>query len=101
MSMYENILNEDDSDAEAYWSLVLCKYGIEYIEDPSTHRRVPTVNRAQYTSIFADEDYKSAIRFADAYQKSIYESEAKEIDDIQRGILEISQKEELFDIFIC
>ena len=101
MSIYENILNEDDSDAEAYWSLVLCKYGIEYIEDPSTHRRVPTVNRAQYTSIFADEDYKSAIRFADAYQKSIYESEAKEIDDIQRGILEISQKEEPFDVFIC
>lgn len=101
ISIYENILNKDNSDAEAYWSLVLCKYGIEYVEDPLTHKRVPTVNRAQYTSVFADEDYKSAIKFADVYQKSIYESEAREIDEIQKGILEISEKEDPFDIFIC
>ncbi len=80
---------------------MLCKYGIEYVEDPSTHKRVPTVNRAQYISIFADSDYKSAIEYADTYQKSIYESEAKLIDDIQKGILEISNKEEPFDVFIC
>jgi len=101
ISIYEKILEEDRTDAEAYWSLVLCKYGIEYVEDPSTHKRVPTVNRAQYISIFADSDYKSAIEYADTYQKSIYESEAKLIDDIQKGILEISNKEEPFDVFIC
>lgn len=101
ISIYESILNKDSSDAEAYWSLVLCKYGIEYVEDPLTRKRVPTVNRAQYTSVFADEDYKSAIRFADVYQKKVYESEAREIDEIQKGILEISEKEKPFDIFIC
>lgn len=36
MSIYEQILNEDGTDAEAYWSLVLCKYGIEYVEDPAS-----------------------------------------------------------------
>ncbi|MDE6110549.1 MAG: toll/interleukin-1 receptor domain-containing protein, partial [Eubacterium sp.] len=101
MSIYENILNEDKSDAEAYWSLVLCKYGIEYVEDPSSHKRIPTVNRTQFTSIFSDEDYKQAIQYADGYQKDIYESEAKAIDEIQKGILEISNKEEPFDVFIC
>lgn len=101
MSIYEKILDEDKTDAEAYWSLVLCKYGIEYVEDPTTHKRVPTVNRAQYTSVFADENYKQAIANADSYQKDIYESEAKTIDEIQKGILEISNKEEPFDVFIC
>ena len=101
MSIYENILNEDKTDAEAYWSIVLCRYGIEYVEDPSTHKRVPTVNRAQLTSIYADEDYKSALEYADSVQKSIYEEEARAIDDIQKGILAISQKEEPFDVFIC
>ena len=101
MGIYEQILNEDNTDAEAYWSLVLCRYGIEYVEDPTTHKRVPTVNRAQYTSIFADEDYKSALKYADSYQRLIYEDEAKTIDDIQKGILEISNKEEPFDVFIC
>ena len=99
--IYEQILNEDKIDAEAYWSLVLCRYGIEYVEDPATHKRVPTVNRAQYTSIFDDEDYKAAIQYADAAQRVVYEAEAKVINEIQKGILEISQKEELFDVFIC
>lgn len=101
MGIYEQILNEDRTDAEAYWSLVLCRYGIEYVEDPGTHRRVPTVNRAQFTSIFDDDNYTSALQYADAYQKSIYEEEAKAINEIQKGILAISQKEEPFDVFIC
>ena len=100
MGIYEQILAEDNTDAEAYWSLVLCRYGIEYVEDPATHKRVPTVNRAQYMSVSADEDYKSALKYADAYQRTIYEQEAKTIDEIQKGILEISSKEEPFDIFI-
>lgn len=101
MGIYEQILNEDSSDSEAYWSLVLCRYGIEYVEDPATKKRIPTVNRAQFTSIFSDEDYKSALQYADDEQKAIYEEEAKTIDNIQKGILEISNNEEPFDVFIC
>ena len=101
MGIYEQILNEDNTDAEAYWSLVLCRYGIEYVEDPSSHRRVPTVNRAQFTSIYMDENYKSALQYADGYQRRIYEEEAAAIDSIQKGILDISSKEEPFDVFIC
>lgn len=101
MGIYEQILNEDNTDAEAYWSLVLCRYGIEYVEDPSTRKRVPTVNRAQFTSIFDDDNYKSALQYADDYQKSIYEEEAKVINEIQKSILAISQKEDPFDVFVC
>ncbi len=99
--LYEQILNEDSADAEAYWSLVLCRYGIEYVEDPATHRRVPTVNRAQFTSVFDDDNYKSAIQYADLAQRQLYEEEARTINEIQKGILSISQKEEPFDVFIC
>ncbi len=100
-AIYENILNEDSTDAEAYWSLVLCRYGIEYVEDPNNNKRVPTVNRAQFTSVFEDENYKSALEYADINQKIIYENEADVINEIQKGILQISQKEEPFDVFIC
>ena len=100
-AIYEQILNEDPNDAESYWSLVLCKYGIEYVEDPSTHRMVPTVNRTQFTSVFEDSNYKEAIRLSDESQRAIYEEEAKAIDDIQKGILAISKNEEPFDVFIC
>ena len=99
--IYEQILEEDRTDAEAYWSLVLCRYGIEYVEDPVSHKRIPTVNRAQFTSILADENYKAALQYADKPQKAIYKAEAKVIDEIQKEILEISEKEEPFDVFIC
>lgn len=101
MGIYEQILNEDNTDAEAYWSLVLCRYGIEYVEEAASHKRIPTINRTQFTSIFDDDNYKSALRYADSYQRHIYEEEAKVINEIQKGILAISQKEEPFDVFIC
>ena len=101
IAIYEQILAEDQTDAEAYWSLVLCRYGIEYVEDPASHRRVPTVNRVQYASILADEDYKSALVHADEAQRSVYEAEANAIAEIQKGILDISRKEKPFDVFIC
>lgn len=101
MGVYEQILAEDSTDAEAYWSILLCRYGIEYVEDPASRQRIPTVNRAQFTSILADQDYKAALKHSDTLQKAIYEKEAKAIDKIQRDILAISNKEEPFDIFIC
>ena len=101
MGIYEMILSDDKEDCESYWGIVLCRYGIEYVEDPRTHKRIPTVNRAQFTSIFDDDDYKNAIKYADGYQKDVYEAEASVIDKIQKGILEISNKEEPFDVFIC
>ena len=101
MGIYEQILNDDLTDAEAYWSIILCQYGIEYVEDPATHERVPTINRAQFTSIFDDNNYKAALQYADGSQRSIYEKEAHSINEIHKGILAISQKEEPFDVFIC
>ena len=99
--IYEEILKEDITDAEVYWLIVLCKYGIEYVKDTSTRRRIPTCNRTQYTSIFADEDYKKAIEHANGSQRVVYEKEANEIDKIQKEILKISQNEAPFDVFIC
>ena len=42
-----------------------------------------------------------AIAHAVAASKGVYEAEAEAIDDIHRGILAISEKEEPFDVFIC
>ena len=99
--IYEKILEADNTEAEAYWGVILCKFGIEYVEDPKTYKRIPTCHRTSYDSIVADEYYKKAIEHADATQRVIYEAEAKKIDEIQKGILAISAQEEPFDVFIC
>ena len=102
ITAYERILEEDDTDAEAHWGIVLSRYGIEYVEDPVTKRRVPTCHRVQLESILADADYLAAIENApDAESKKLYEEQAKEIAEIQKGILAISANEKPYDVFIC
>ena len=100
-SLYELILNENSKDAESYWSILLCKYGVEYVKDPKTKEYIPTCNRTQKTSILTDENYKQALKYASEDQKEIYIKDAEKINNIQKGILEISNKEEPFDVFIC
>ena len=99
--IYEKIIENDDTQAEAYWGLILCKYGIEYVEDPATFKKIPTCHRTSYDAVTTDEDYKSALSHADTLQKSIYEAEAVEIDRLQKEILAISRNEQPFDVFIC
>lgn len=99
--IYEKIVEQDDSEAEAHWGIVLCKYGIEYVEDPKTFKRIPTCHRTLYQAILADHDYQSAIDYSDSFQQIIYESEARTIDKIQKDILAIVKNEKPFDVFIC
>ncbi|MCR4813894.1 MAG: toll/interleukin-1 receptor domain-containing protein [Lachnospiraceae bacterium] len=101
MGIYESILDEDKTEPEAYWGIVLCRYGVEYVKDAKTGKQIPTINRTQYTSIFADEDYKAALQYADEEQRSIYVEEAETINEIQKKYLDISTKETPFDVFIC
>ena len=99
--IYEKMAARSDGDAELYWSIVLCRYGIEYVDDPLTKKKIATCHRTQFKSILNDPDYLSALEHADTMQRSVYEREAAYIDSVQKGILEISNKEQPFDVFIC
>ena len=102
IAAYERILNQDDSDAEAHWGVVLSRYGIEYVEDPASGERIPTCHRVQMESVLGDADYLAALEHApDGYSRRLYEEEAKRIADIQRGILALSSQEKPYDVFIC
>ncbi len=99
--VYESIVAEFPTEAEAYWGLVLCRYGIEYVDDPATGKKIPTCHRSSFDSILEDSDFEQACENADAVARKVYREESKAIEDIRRGILEVSGKEEPYDIFIC
>ncbi|MBR6940103.1 MAG: toll/interleukin-1 receptor domain-containing protein, partial [Clostridia bacterium] len=99
--VYEKILETDNTDSEAHWGIVLCKYGIEYVDDPGTGKKIPTCHRAHYDSILTDPDYLAALENADTLQQGIYTAQALEISAIQKGILDIVKQENPFDVFIC
>lgn len=101
ISAYEKILDADDTNAEAHWGIVLSRYGIEYVEDPVSHERIPTCHRVQMTGILSDPDYLAAVEHADFLAASEYKAQAERIAEIQKGILAISSREKPYDVFIC
>ena len=99
--IFESIIAEFPEEAEAYWGLVLCKYGIEYVDDPKTGKKIPTCHRSSYDSVMDDGNFELAMENADEVARRVYLSEAKAFEEIRKGIIKISSTEEPYDIFIC
>ena len=100
-AVYEQIVAEFPEEAEAYWGLCLCAYGIEYVDDPATGSKIPTCHRTLPTSIMEDSNFEQACDYADVVARKVYREEAKTIDRIQKDILSIAQSETPYDVFIC
>ena len=99
--IYEAILKINNDEVEAHWGILLCKYGVEYVDDPKTKTKIPTCHRTNDYSILLDPDYKFIKKKSYGEALKLYEKEAKQIDEIQKNILAISSKEKPYDIFIC
>ena len=98
--IFNQLLSVNPNDAEIYWDLVLCKYGVTYAKDPKTGEYIPTCNRTITESVLKNENYLKAIELSPGEKISLYKKDAEIIDNIQKGILELSRKEKPFDIFI-
>ena len=98
---YKTITEEDEQEAEAYWGMILSEYGVEYVEDPVSGKRVPTCHRTQMQSILDNTNYKLALQYSAGESKFIYQDEAEELDKIQRKIISVSSRIEPYDVFIC
>ena len=99
--VYESIVADYSEEAEGYWGLILCRYGIEYVDDPATGKKIPTCHRSSFDSIMDDEDFELVMENSDSISRVVYREEAKYIEEIRKGIIEVSGKEEPYDIFIC
>lgn len=99
--VYENIVADYSEEAEGYWGLILCRYGIEYVDDPATGKKIPTCHRSSFDSVMDDEDFEMVMENSDSVSRVVYRDEAKYIEEVRKGIIEVSGKEEPYDIFIC
>ena len=100
LAVYERIVAEDDSDAEAHWCCALCRFGIEYVEDPATYEWLPTCHRASFDSFLEDVDYLAALEHSEGITRRQYQKDAAKIAEVQRGILATSRNTEPYDVFI-
>lgn len=100
-ALYEQLIAEFPEEAEAYWGLCLCNWGIEYVDDPATGEKKPTCHRASFESLMKDENYLLAMEYADVTAQRVYRREAQEIDRLNDAILSVSRNEKPYDVFIC
>lgn len=99
--VYESIVADFPEEAEAYWGLILCKYGIEYVDDPATGKKIPTCHRSSFDSVMDDPNFELVMEYSDPIARRVYREEAKQLEELRKGIIEVSSKEEPYDIFIC
>ena len=99
--VYESIVSEFPEEAEGYWGLVLCSYGIEYVDDAKTGKKIPTCHRTLTSSVMDDDNFTQACENADVVARGIYREEAKAIDKLQQQIIAVVENEEPYDVFIC
>ena len=92
--IYESIIADFPEEAEAYWGLVLCKYGIEYVDDPATGKKVPTCHRSSFESVMEDSDFEQALENADGTARRVYREEAKQIEELRKEIIAVSTNEQ-------
>ena len=98
--VFETIVADFPEEAEAYWGLVLCKYGIEYVDDPATGRKIPTCHRSSFESVLDDPNFEQACENTDAIARRVYRDEARAVEDLRQAILSVSGREEPYDVFI-
>ena len=99
--VYETLVSEYPEEAEAYWGLLLCKYGIEYVDDPGTRKKIPTCHRSSFDSIMEDPDFEMVMECSNPASRAVYREEAKAIEALRIAINAVSFKEPPYDIFIC
>ena len=98
--VFETIIADFPQEAEAYWGLVLCKYGIEYVDDPATGKKIPTCHRSSFESVLDDSNFEQACENTDAVARRVYRDEARAIEALREQILAVSGREEPYDLFI-
>ena len=72
-TIFNQLLSLCPEDPEIYWDLVLCKYGVTFVQDPKTGKYIPTCNRTHYESILNDKNYQKVIQYADDEQTAYYQ----------------------------
>lgn len=97
--IYNTITDSYTEEAEGYWGLILCKYGIEYADNASG-KKVSVCHRISYDSVMDDEDFELVMENSDSESRAIFREEAKIIEENRKKYIQIAESEQPYDIYI-
>ncbi len=96
--VFKSIADEFEEEAEAYWGIVLSRYGVIYKAEDG--EKVLTCHRASYASVLEDPDFELVMEYSDPLSRALYREEAKEIERIRQETAKTASEQEPCDIFI-
>ena len=97
--IYNTITDSYTEEAEGYWGLILCKYGIEYADNASG-KKVPVCHRISYDSVMDDEDFELVMENSDSESRAIFREEAKIIEENRKKYIQFAESRQPYDIYI-
>ena len=101
LGVYQDVLQRSPTAHEALWGMVLCRYGVAYVTDPATHRRMPTLHFPQRCSILKDGDYVRACKHAPEEIAAQYREDAAYIERVHRELMQGAESFPDCDVFLC
>ncbi len=98
ISAYQKALSYEQEDAEVYWLMMLCQYGVLYEKDGDNY--VMRMYNCPEKSVYMSSYYKTAVRLANDQQRTLYWDVAKQIDTLYRTTHEASQHQDKYDVIV-
>ena len=98
--LFLSLAKEIEGFATAYFGAFLAEYGIEIVVD-KLGNKIPTCHRASVVSVYNNEFYINAIKYASNTQKEEYEKLGESIEKVRLEILNQVEDGTSYDIFIC
>ncbi len=99
----EDVISKDKENAQAYYQLLLCEYGISFVdEDGNTTREVPILNLVHDESIFDKHYYKTLCEILKDNPETLeyYNQSLTQIDKLRMEAIDLMKEEEPYDVFI-
>ncbi len=98
ISAYQKALSYEQEDAEVYWLMMLCQYGVLFEQEGDEY--VMRMYNCPEKSVYMSSYYKTAVRLASDQQRALYWDAAKQIDTLYRTIQDASEHQEKYDVIV-
>lgn len=98
---FKALISSYPDEAEGYWGLCLCKYGVTYETDGETVKRFPCCHKTSMESIFDDNNFKTALEKSGDEGKMVLKHEASAIEKLQIEAFKSTDFKANCDIVIC
>ncbi len=79
LSVYQTLLQEDETDPESHWCSALCRFGVQYIQEDETGAYIPRITRPENGSFLDSGEYLAALAHSGGAVQLQYEKEAARI----------------------